>query len=84
MKDRDRGKLSQQLGRSPGEGNGNPFQWIPSILAGKSQGHQRSLVGYSPLGHKESDMTEQLTLDFHFLSKPRDAVAQAAIHLFRY
>ena len=42
------------LGRSPGEGNGNPFQY--SCL-GKSQG-QRSLVGYSPWGHKESDMTE--------------------------
>ena len=24
---------------------------------------QRSLVGYSPWGHKESDMTEQLTQD---------------------
>ena len=28
-----------------------------SILAGESHG-QRSLVGYSPWGHKESDMTE--------------------------
>ena len=28
-----------------------------SILAFKSQG-QRSLVGYSPWGHKESDVTE--------------------------
>ena len=32
-----------------------------SILAGKSHG-QRSLVGYSPWGHKELDMTELLTL----------------------
>ena len=39
--------------RSPGEGNGNP------LLPGKSHG-QRSLVGYSPQGFKESDMTEQL------------------------
>ena len=39
-------------GRSPGEGNGNPLQY-----SGESQG-QRSLVGYSPLGHKESDTTE--------------------------
>ena len=31
-----------------------------SILAGKSHG-QRSLVGYRPLSHKESDMTEQLS-----------------------
>ena len=28
-----------------------------SILAGKSYG-QRSLAGYSPRGHKESDITE--------------------------
>ena len=28
-----------------------------SILAAKSHGH-RSLVGYSPQGHKESDTTE--------------------------
>ena len=34
------------------------------ILAGKSNG-QRSLVGYSTWGHKESDMTEELTL-LHF------------------
>ena len=32
-----------------------------SILAWKIHG-QRSLVGYSFWGHKESDMTEQLTL----------------------
>ena len=31
-----------------------------SILAKKSQG-QRSLVSYSPWGHKESDTTERLT-----------------------
>ena len=45
------------LGRSPGEGNGNPLH--SSIFAGKSHG-QRSLVGYSPWGHKKSDMTEWL------------------------
>ena len=41
-------------GRSPGEGNGNPLQC--SCLE-KSHGW-RSLVGYSPWGHKESDTTE--------------------------
>ena len=35
------------LGRSPGEGNGNPL--TPVFLPGKSQG-QRSLVGCSPWG----------------------------------
>ena len=41
-------------GRPPREGNGNP---TPVFLLGKSHG-QRSLTGYSPLGHKESDMIE--------------------------
>ena len=35
-------------GRSPGEGNGN---FTPVFLPGDSHG-QRSLAGYSPLGHK--------------------------------
>ena len=40
-------------------------QWHPTpvLLPGKSHG-QRSLVGCSPRGHKESDMTERL--HFHF------------------
>ena len=36
------------------------WQPTPVFLLGESHG-QRSLVGYSPLGHKESDMTKQLT-----------------------
>ena len=36
------------LGRSPGEGHGNPLQY--SCL--ENPHGQRSLVGYSPLGHK--------------------------------
>ena len=46
----------QSLGQeeSLGRGNGNLLQY--SCL-GESQG-PRSLVGYSPWGHKESDMTE--------------------------
>ena len=39
-----------ELGRSPGEGNGNPLQ---------------SLVGYGPWGCKESDMTEPLSTHTH-------------------
>ena len=46
--------LIPELGRSPGGGNGNPLQ---DYLPGKSHG-QRSLVGYSPWGRKESDTTE--------------------------
>ena len=37
----------------------------PVLLPGKSQG-QRSLVGYSPWGCKELDMTEWLHFHFHF------------------
>ena len=51
-------------GRSPGEGNG---QSTPVLLPGKSHG-QRSLVGYSPWGHKELDTTELLHFHFHFVS----------------
>ena len=37
-------------------------EWQPTLvfLPGESHG-QRSLVGYSPWGHKESDMTKPLT-----------------------
>ena len=44
--------LIPRLGRSPGEGNGNPLQYsffffsTPIFLSGKPHG-QRSLVGYS-------------------------------------
>ena len=49
-----------RLGRSSGEGNGNPLQY--SCLE-KSHG-QRTLVGYSPWDPKELDTTKWL----HFLS----------------
>ena len=50
------------LGRSPGGEYGNPLQYsyIPVFLPGKPHG-QRSLVGYSPWGCKELDMTKGLT-----------------------
>ena len=44
-------------GRSPGEGVGYPLQY--SCLE-KPHG-QRSLAGYSPWGHKESDTTQRLS-----------------------
>ena len=49
--------LILRLGRSPGGGQGNPLQY--SCLENPSG--QRSLVGYSPRGHKESDTTEGLS-----------------------
>ena len=42
---------------SPGGGHGNPLQY--SCL--ENPHGQRSLVGYSPCGHKELDTTEQLS-----------------------
>ena len=46
-----------RLGRSPGEGNGNPLQYsCLEVVHG-----QRSLMGYSPCGHKELDTSEELT-----------------------
>ena len=45
-------------GRFPREGNGNPLQY--SCLENPMD--QKSLVGYSPQGHKESDTTEQVAL----------------------
>ena len=44
-------------GRSPGEGKGNPLEY--SCL--ENSHRQRSLVGCSPWGHKESDMTKWLS-----------------------
>ena len=44
------------LGRSPGEGNSNPLQYSCVEFHG-----QRSLVGYSPWGCKELNLTEWLT-----------------------
>ena len=45
------------LGSSPGEGHGNPLQY-PCL---KNIHGQRSLAGYRPWGHKESDTTEWLS-----------------------
>ena len=42
------------------------MQPTPVFVLGKSHG-QRSLAGYSPWGHKESDITEYLSTHTHFL-----------------
>ena len=46
-------------------------EWLytPIFLPGEFN-RQRSLVGYSPWGHKESDTTEQLRLSLSFHKKP--------------
>ena len=52
----DLGLIPRQ-GRSPGEGHGNPLQY--SCL--ENPHGQRSLVGYSPQGHKELYTTKRLS-----------------------
>ena len=59
---------------SPEEGNGNPIQY--SCL--ENPHGQRSLAGYSPWGHKESDRTERLTFTFTFTFK---VFSRAAVSL---
>ena len=46
--------------RSPGAGNGNLLQ--DSRLKNSMA---RSLAGYSPWGHKKTDMTKQLSIQIH-------------------
>ena len=51
-------------GRFLGEGNGNPLQY--SYVGNPMD--RNPMVGYSPRGYKESDMTEQRTLSFSLSS----------------
>ena len=53
-------------GRFPGEGNGNPL--TPLFLPGESHG-QRSLVGYSLWGCKESDTTELVMMIYDIVHR---------------
>ena len=52
------------LGKSPGGGHGNPLQYFCL----ENPHAQRSLGGYSPLGHKESVTTERLSTAQHHWS----------------
>ena len=45
------------------------WQPTPVFLPGESH-RQRSLVGYSPWGHRESDMTERLSTAQHKYAQP--------------
>ena len=53
------------LGRSPGEGTGNPLQY--SCLENSMD---RNLVGYSPWDHRESEMTKQITFSLLHCRRP--------------
>ena len=61
------GVLIPGLGKSRGRWNGNPLEYS----CGESHG-QRSLAGYSPLGHKELDMTEWLDTNVLYSKFPLD------------
>ena len=58
------------LGSIPGSGIPWRREWQPTpvFLPGESHG-QRSLVGYSPRGHKESGTTERLTFSLSLQSQ---------------
>ena len=69
--------LIPKLGRSPGEGNGNPLQY--SCLENPVDGEPCSLqtmVGYSLGGRKESDTTER----FHFHFHPKKPGGETEVH----
>ena len=50
------------MGRSPGEGNGNPLQY--SCLENLTD--RRSMVGYSPWGHKRVEHDLETKQQQHF------------------
>ena len=62
------------------------WQPTPVLLPGKSHG-QRSLAGYSPWGHKESDTIERLTLSlftFFFIAFLRDTIQPIVAPLSKF
>ena len=54
------------------------WQPTPELLPGKFHGW-RSLVGYSPWSHKESDMTERLHFHFQLLADPGQPDTEEAL-----
>ena len=62
-----------------GEGNGTPLKYS---LSGKSHGW-RSLVGCSPWGRKELDMTERLHFHFHFYALEKEMATHSSVLAWR-
>ena len=56
------------------------WQPTPVLLPGKSHG-QRSLVGCSPWGHEELDMTERL--HFHFYTLEKEMATHSSVLVWR-
>ena len=63
---------------------GRRRQWHPTpvLLPGKSHGW-RSLVGYSPWGSEESDMTERLHFHFHFHALEKEMATHSSVLAWR-
>ena len=59
-------------------------RWHPTpvLLPGESHGW-RSLAGYSPWGHEESDMTERLHLHFHFHALEKEMATHSSVLAWR-
>ena len=59
-------------------------QWHPTpvLLPGKSHG-RRSLVGCSPWGHEESDMTEQLPFHFSLSCLGKEMATHSSVLVWR-
>ena len=50
-------------------------EWVPTLVILPEEFHgQRSLIGYSPWGHKESDMPEHLTLSLFIPSSKSQTI----------
>ena len=71
--------LTSGLGRSPGEGNGNPLQY--SCLE-NSMDRGTWQATYSPWGCKESDTTEQLSTFFNPFKKKKKKTHEAQVMKF--
>ena len=72
------GRGNPSFNSSTGRGNGNPLQY--SCLE-KPHG-QRSLVRYSPQGHRELDTTEYACVHAHTHRQQEGAVVAAAVGFF--
>ena len=59
-------------------------QWHPTpvLLPGKPHG-RRSLVGCSPWGRLESDMTERLPFTFHFPALEKEMATHSSVLAWR-
>ena len=63
------------VGRSPGRRHGNTL-WYSCL---ENPHGQRSLVGCSPWGCKESDTTERLPFTFHFHALDKEMTTHSSI-----